>query len=117
MDKTTFSNPTIAKILNEEFYAVKFNAEQKDSIVYQGHTFKFIPSGRRGYHELAAALLNNKLSYPSIAFLFENNLPLTSVPGYKTANNLEPILLFLADDAFKTQSFEKFNENFKSTIK
>lgn len=115
MEATTFSNPAIAKILNEKFYAVKFNAEQRNDIVYKGHTFKFVSSGNRGYHELAAALLNNKLSYPSIAFLFENNQPIV-LPGYKTADALEPILMFLVNDAFLSQSFEEFQKSFKSQI-
>ena len=34
-----------------------------------GNTFKFIPQGNRGYHELAAALLNGKMSYPTVVFM------------------------------------------------
>src|SRR5688572_33238081 len=61
MDKNTFSDPQVAKILNDKFYAVKFDAEQREDVVFNGHTFKFVPSGNKGYHELAAALLNNQL--------------------------------------------------------
>ena len=114
MDATTFSNPTIAEILNKEYYAVKFNAEQKDSITFQGHTFKFIPSGGRGYHELAAALLRNKLSYPSLAYLNEQNELITPWPGYKTPVELEVILKFIADDAFLSQTLEEFQKSYKA---
>src|SRR6478736_5236100 len=58
MDKKTFSEAKVAKILNEEFYPVKFNAEQRGNVVFNGTTFKFVASGNNGYHELAAALLN-----------------------------------------------------------
>ncbi|HEY3429872.1 MAG TPA: DUF255 domain-containing protein, partial [Cyclobacteriaceae bacterium] len=64
MDKNTFGEANVAKILNEDFYPVKFNAEQRENVVFNGTTFKFVASGNNGYHELAAALLNNKLSYP-----------------------------------------------------
>ena len=40
MDKNTFNEAKIAKILNEEFYAVKLNAEQRADIVFNGNTFK-----------------------------------------------------------------------------
>lgn len=116
MDATTFNNPGIAKILNEKYYAVKFDAEQKEDITFKGQTFKFVPSGRRGYHELAAALLNNKMSYPSVAYLNEQNQLITAVPGYYTPDRLEPVLKFFAEDAFKSQSFEEYSKQFKSEL-
>ena len=69
MDTETFAQPQISAYLNDNFYPVKFNAEQKESIVFDGKTFKYVASGRRGYHELAAALLAGKMSYPTVIFL------------------------------------------------
>src|SRR5260370_42057313 len=65
MDKNTFPDPEIARILNENYYPVKFNAEQTGDVAFRGATFKFIAQGNRGYHQLAAALLNNQMSYPN----------------------------------------------------
>src|SRR5258706_11010981 len=62
MDKNTFPDPEIARILNENYYPVKFNAEQTGDVAFRGATFKFIAQGNRGYHQLAAALLNNQMS-------------------------------------------------------
>jgi len=45
MDKNTFNDPQVAKLLNEKFYAVKFDAEQKEDVVFNGNTFKFVASG------------------------------------------------------------------------
>src|SRR6187455_2873333 len=42
MDKNTFNDPQVSKLLNEKFYAVKFNAEQTEDVVFQGTTFKFV---------------------------------------------------------------------------
>ena len=39
MDKATFSEAKIAKMLQDDFYPVKFNAEQKESIEFNNHTF------------------------------------------------------------------------------
>ena len=34
MDKTTYSNPGLANYINTYFYAIKFDAETKDTIIY-----------------------------------------------------------------------------------
>src|SRR5579859_5804868 len=65
MDKNTFTDAAVAKMLNEKFYAVKLDAEQTGDITFRGTTFKFVPYGNKGVHQLAAALLNNQLSYPN----------------------------------------------------
>jgi uncharacterized protein YyaL (SSP411 family) len=85
MDKATFQNPEVAKYMNEHYYNVKFDAEQKESIEILGNTFKFIPQGKRGYHELAAALLNGKMSYPTVVFMNPKFEMLSPVPGYQEA--------------------------------
>ena len=68
MDETTFTDPAVAQYLNEHFYAVKFNAEQTNDIVFQNKTYHFKSSNGRGYHELAAEWLNNRLSFPTSVF-------------------------------------------------
>lgn len=117
MEATTFTNPVIAKILNKDYYAVRFDAETTDTIGFGGKQFVNDGGRSRSPHQLAVALLQGKMSYPSVAYLNEDNQLLTSVPGYYTADRLEPILNFFAEDAFKTQSFEEFQKNFKSEIK
>jgi len=116
MEKLTFTNPEISKILNEKFYAVRFNAESHENIVFMGK--KFINEGTNGRtpHQLAIALLNGKMSYPSIAYLNEKNQLLTAIPGYQTPEKLEVILNFLVNDAYKTKTFQEYNANFKSLI-
>ncbi|OFX25281.1 MAG: hypothetical protein A2041_02315 [Bacteroidetes bacterium GWA2_31_9b] len=115
MEASTFTHPVIAKILNEDYYAVRFNAETKDTIIFSGQTF-VNQGGNRQPHQLAVALLQNKLSYPSIVYMNENNQLITAVPGYYGPDGLEPILKFFITDAFKTQSFEDFKNSFKSEI-
>lgn len=115
MEASTFTHPVIAKILNEDYYAVRFNAETKDTIIFSGQTF-VNQGGNRQPHQLAVALLQNKLSYPSIVYMNENNQLITAVPGYYGPDGLEPILKFFITDAFKTQSFEDFKNSFVSEI-
>jgi thioredoxin-related protein len=108
MDASTFTDPAVIQYLNENFYPVKFNAEQTADIQYKGHTLKFQANGRRGYHELAAALLDDRLSYPSFVYLDENQLRITISPGYKTPDVLLREMRFVAGGHYKNMRFEQF---------
>lgn len=116
MDQKTFSHPTIASYLNEHFYPVKFNAESVEPVTFAGRVFNKGQGGGRSPHELAVALLQGKMSYPSIAYLNEENQLLTSVPGYVGPEQIEPILAFFAEDHYKTESWEDFQKRFVSKI-
>ena len=39
MDKFTFNHAEIAKIINEKFYAVKFESDGNETLSFAGHTF------------------------------------------------------------------------------
>ncbi|MBC6399763.1 MAG: DUF255 domain-containing protein [Ekhidna sp.] len=116
MDKKTYSKIEIANYINKNFYPVKFNAEQKESVEFNGHTFEFIPSGRRGYHQLAAALTNNRLSYPTTVFIDEDLRIIQPIAGYLNPEQMEPILLYIGDDHFKTTKWENFTKSNKTSL-
>ena len=116
MDKKTFSHPVIAKYINENYYAVKLNAESRDSISFNGRTFKYMEQGGRGYQELAVGLLNGQMSFPSIAYLNEDLQLLGAVPGYKTPQSIEPLLNYIAENKFTSQSLEDYLKTFQSKI-
>lgn len=120
MDKNTFTDARIATLLNEEYYAVKFNAEQKEPVTFRGTTFKYIPTGRGGYHELAASLLNNELSYPNFVFLTEDFriVPLIpgkpSLPGYRKPEEFHIFLQYVADEKYKEMMISDYQKTYKS---
>ena len=108
MDATTYKDPRIIKILNEDFYAVKLDGEAKETIIFKDKQYNFVPQGRTGYHELAAALMQGKLSYPTTVYLDENLNLIQPIPGYLQAEDLEPILIFLGKNYFKNQTWQDF---------
>ncbi|MGB0892593.1 MAG: thioredoxin family protein [Flavobacteriaceae bacterium] len=116
MDQTTYKNQVIVDYINKHFYAVKMNGEGKEDITFKNHTFKFKGEGRRGYHELAATLLNGKLSYPTTVFLNENEELLQSIPGYLTSKNLEKILAYFNNESYKTKKWVDFDKEFESKL-
>lgn len=116
MDRETYSKVEIANFINENFYAVKFNAEQKQPVEFNGHTFNYVPSGRRGVHELAAALTNNQLSYPTTVFMDEELRIIQPIAGYLKPIQMEPILLYIGDDHFKTTKWDEFTKQNKTSL-
>jgi thioredoxin-related protein len=116
MDQTTFVNPVVVDYMNENFYAVKFNAERKDTVEFQGKTYaNSNPSGKRSSHQLAQTLMSGRMSYPSYVFLDEQSNRITIVPGYRKAPEFESILNFIASDAYKTKKWEEFVSGFTPT--
>lgn len=109
MDKDTFQNPEVAAYMNEHFLMVKMDGEGKEPLDFNGKTFKYVPSGRRGYHELAAALLQGRLSYPTVVFLDENMKMLSPVPGYQKAEPFLQIARYFGDDIYKTQDWKTYS--------
>ena len=115
LDSDTFSNPVIADILNSKFYPVKFDAEGKQPVTFQGRTF--INDGKSGpSHQLAIALLQGQMSYPNLVFFNENTQLLTNVPGYLPPKEMEVLLSFFATKAYDNQKFQDFQKSFKGKV-
>jgi len=118
MDQVTFTHAVIADILNTKFYPVKFNAEGKESINFLGQTF--INDGKVGNtHQLAVALLQGQLAYPTVVFLYQQptgQYAVAPIPGYKEPKDMEALLNFFVDRNFETQKWDDFQRNFKGKI-
>lgn len=112
MDMTTFSDPEIVKILNNQFYPVKLDAEGKEDIVIGDRTFKFVESGRSGYHEIAAVLTQGRLSYPTLSYVDAQGRLVAAEAGYKTPQQLKVYLAYYSDGHYKTTSFEDFQADY-----
>ena len=109
MDKTSFKDDDVVAYVQENFYAVKLDAEQQASITYDGHQFDYDESvGRRGVHQLAVALLDGRMSYPSIVYLDNEQHRITISPGFKPAENLLHELRYIGGEHYTSTSFEDF---------
>jgi thioredoxin-related protein len=114
MDKNTFKQPVVANYLNENFYPVKFNAEQKEDVNILGSTFKYVSNGSRGSHQLAAAL--GATGYPFVVFLDENMNIITSLPGYTKAPQFDKVINYINGEHYKDKDFDTWAASYTSPI-
>ena len=125
MDKNTFGNPDIIRIINENYYAVKFNAEGNEKVkfmdkVFTNPNFDSTKTQRRNSsHQFTRFLGVN--AYPSTLFFDSDMNYLTPVRGYLNPKQIEIYLLLFKDDSYKdvkSQSdFDNFIKNFKSQVR
>ncbi len=118
MNNETYAHPVIANYLNENFYPVKLNAEQEEPIDFRGVTFENENLGeRRPAHSFAIALLQGQMSYPSVAFFNEDLELLTAIPGFRPPANMEAVLAFFNEGAYKeNNNLDDFIGAFEATI-
>jgi len=97
LDRNTFANPQLAEYVNKNFYAVKFNAQDENDIVFAGKTFtnpNYDPNKgqyrRNGTNQLASAM--GVRAFPTMVILNEQLQIMHSVRGYKTPQQLQPVL-------------------------
>lgn len=108
MDATTFQDPQVVKYMKENFIAIKFDAEQDKEIVFNDYTFKLLPGGRKGTHELALTLLKGNAGYPSFVLMDSDFRRIRVTPGYKNPDQMLTELKFAKEEAYKKVAFETF---------
>lgn len=116
MDKNTFENIDIARYINDNYYAVKFDAEYKKPIEYKGAEYKYVKSGRRGHHELAELILKGRLSFPTIVFIDEDLKVIQPIPGYQNPSNMELIVTYFAGDYYKDTPWRKYTSLYQNDM-
>ncbi len=121
LDKNTFQNPDVAKYVNDNYYAVKFNAEGNDVIKYKDVTYTNpgykaeMASRRNGVHDLARLLQVN--AYPTIVFFDEKGETISPIRGYQNPQQLELYLKMFKDDKHKDmKTQEDFNTYYSAFV-
>lgn len=112
LDKTTFAENHIYKYINENYYAIKFNAEMETPVTLKGVEYKFIRNGNRGYHDLAAQLLQGKMSYPSMVFMDEDFNLIQAIPGFQDISTFEMIVSYFGSNSHKSTPWNRYMQNF-----
>jgi thioredoxin-related protein len=87
MKNTMTKDKNVSALLNEKFYTVFLDPEDKNDIIFAGRNFKH----KAGLHELAKELgtINGQVSYPTITVLNVKNEII-----YQNAGFLSPRAMF-----------------------
>ncbi|NUQ23036.1 MAG: DUF255 domain-containing protein [Saprospiraceae bacterium] len=111
MDEVTFSDPKVAKYINDKYHAVKFDAEYKEDISFNGKVYKYVKNGKTGYHEFAAELLNNRLSFPAVVILDEELQTIQTIMGFKPPQSFECIISYFGSNQYKLTPWSAYERN------
>lgn len=121
LDKNTFHNPDVVKYVNDNFYAVKFNAEGNDVVKYKDVSYSNkgykaeMANSRNGVHDLTRTLGVN--AYPTIVFFDENSNLIFPVRGYQNPQQLELYLKMFKEDTYKDmKTQEDFNTYYTAFV-
>ena len=112
LDKNTFGNAEISAFINQNYYPVKFNAEGKEEVNFNGNRFenpRYDPNrkGRNARHQFTAYL--GITGYPTVAFFDENANYIAPIVGYHNVQQMEFYLkLFSSNDYKQLKSQEDF---------
>ena len=112
MDRQTFTDPTVAKILNRYFYPVKFNAESSQTVQWAGKTYR-PGSGRARSHEFAAGLRG----FPSFVLYRADGSVIQVIPGFYPAKDFIVVLWYFASGDCDRYPFEQYSKMFDKDIK
>lgn len=116
MDATTFHNQKVVSYINKHYYSVKFDAEERKSIVFKDRKYHYVKTGKRGYNELATFLLEGTMSFPTTVFLDENLAILTTVGGFLEAKEIDPMISFFATDTHLKKKWSQYEQSYKSIL-
>jgi thioredoxin-related protein len=118
MMRNTFTNADVISYINENYYAVKFDAEGPDPVEFKGNTFSnptYVPNkpGRNGVHELSRAF--KVRAYPTIVYLDEELEMIAPISGYKSPQQIELYLKFF-DTAYASGTSQEEWDAFQSSF-
>ena len=115
MDKETFNDPEVKAYMLKNYHMVKLDAEQAEPITFKGETYELVGSGRSTYHELAYALTQGNLSYPTVVFMTERFEVPSPLAGFYPADPFLQIATYFGDSLYETMTWQDYEATLKPT--
>jgi thioredoxin-related protein len=98
MDRETYTDEKVVKVLSTRYIVVKLNAESSKQLTYNGHSFT----------ETQLARAMGVSGYPTTVFLDPDTKPITKVAGYIPGKDFINIVRFIGEDYYKTTTYQDF---------
>jgi thioredoxin-related protein len=113
MDKETYSNDNVVNYINDHYYAVRFDAESKDSVLWAGEKFGY--NSEYKANDFAVYLTSGQMSFPTTVLLSDIKAQPAPLSGFLKPGELEPPLKYFGDGFYKSQNFPDFYKNFNAS--
>ncbi|MBC7934925.1 MAG: DUF255 domain-containing protein [Rhizobacter sp.] len=111
MDRTTYRNAKVASYINENYYAVKYNAESTDSVWFNKMKYEFNKALKT--NDLALYLSFGDRAYPNTIFLTAIDAKPAPLSGYMKAKEIEAPLKYFVEKK-GDETFVEFNKTMKA---
>jgi thioredoxin-related protein len=112
MEKKTYANSKVIAYINEHFYAVKFDAESKEVVEWRNKQFNFNEAYK--INDFAMYVTNGQPGFPTMVIFPDEKSEPIAVSGYMQPKEIEPILKYFGEGAYKKESFNDFQSTFKA---
>lgn len=109
LEKDYFTDNELVNYINTNFYAVKFNAEQKQNVKFDGYTYEYIEAQPRGVNQFAYDLLQGKLAYPGLVLLEADKDLVNSFNGLQPKHLFAKYLQYVNEDAYLTKDWYEYS--------
>lgn len=111
MDKKTYKNAKVIAYLQDKYYTVKLDAETRQSVSWKGKDYTF--NSQYKTNEIALYLTGGQLSYPTTVIIPAPGEDPQPIPGFLEPKDLELIVKYFGEGAYKTQPFPDYQKKFK----
>jgi thioredoxin-related protein len=112
MDRTTYKNPNVVAYINQNYYAVKYDAESKKEVIFNNKTYQYNQDYKT--NGLAIYLSSGQLEYPNTIFLSSLTANPAPLVGYLKPTEIEAPLKYFAERNIEQETFVEFNKKMKN---
>jgi len=113
MDKKTYTSSKVISYINEHFYAVKLDAETKEVVQWNNKEYNFNDNYK--VNDFTMYVTSGQPGFPTTVIFADEQSEPVSVQGFLEPKEIEPILKYFGEGAYKKQNFTEFKQNFTST--
>lgn len=113
MDKKTYNNTKVIAYINEHFYAVKLNAETKETVEWGNKDYQY--NSQNKVNDFTLYVTNGQLGFPTTVIFPEIQKDPAAIPGFMQPREIETVLKYFGEESYRTQNFKEFSANFKAT--
>jgi thioredoxin-related protein len=114
MDQKTFRDPEVIKYINNNYIAVRLDAEEDITIPFKGKNYSLVKEGGKSYHELASEIMRGRLSFPTIVFMDEQINVIQPIPGFQDHEQFLMVLRYFGENNHQRIPWDKYTQQYKA---